>query len=150
MPHLRQLYSTAWRLTRNSADAEDLVQETDLRAYRGFGGYAVGTNIRGWLLTILHRAFTDSLRKRGRSPKLVELVDEGPAAVPPNHALHGEDQRVARALERVPEVYRTAVVLRDVQDFSYDEISRTLGVPIGTVMSRIHRGRGLLRSMLSS
>ena len=71
------------------------------------------------------------------------------SAVPPNHALHGEDQRVARALERVPEVYRTAVVLRDVQDFSYEEISRTLGVPIGTVMSRIHRGRGLLRSMLS-
>jgi RNA polymerase sigma-70 factor (ECF subfamily) len=106
-------------MTRNAHDAEDLVQETYLRAFRAFDRYQPGTNIRAWLFTILHRARTDSFRRQSRSPQTVELTGEGPA-----------------------------VVLRDMEDFTYDEIARILEVPVGTVMSRIHRGRALLRAAL--
>ena len=87
--HLRSLYRTAYRMTRNPADAEDLVQETFLRAYRAFDTYTPGTNIRAWLYTILYRVRTDSFRKAGRSPRTVELVDEGPAVPAPQEALAG-------------------------------------------------------------
>jgi RNA polymerase sigma-70 factor (ECF subfamily) len=150
LPHLRQLYATAYRMTRNVADAEDLVQETYLRAFRAFEGYSPGTNIRAWLFTILHRARTDSFRKASRSPRTVELVDDGPAVAAPQEALAGGHEDIARALAGLPEAFRTAVLLRDVQDFSYDEIAKIIGIPIGTVMSRIHRGRGLLRGALGS
>jgi RNA polymerase sigma-70 factor, ECF subfamily len=148
LPHMRALYGTAYRMTRNAHDAEDLVQETYLRAYRAFDGFTPGTNIRAWLYTILHRARTDAFRKAGRSPRTVELEGEGPAVPPPQDALAGGGEDLARALEALPEVFRTAVVLRDVEDFSYDEIAKILDVPIGTVMSRIHRGRAQLRSIL--
>ena len=150
LPHMRQLYGTAYRLTRNAADAEDLVQETYLRALRAFGGYTPGTNIRAWLFTILYRARTDSLRKAGRSPHTMELVDDGPGVAPAQEALAGGHEEIARALNQLPEVFRTAVVLRDVDDFSYDEIAQILKVPIGTVMSRIHRGRATLRRGLGN
>ena len=149
LPQMRQLYATAYRLTRNMADAEDLVQETYLRAFRAFDGYTPDTNIRAWLFTILYRARTDSLRKMGRSLKTVELLDDGPPVAPSQDALAGGQEEVARALGALPEVFQAAVVLRDVQDFSYDEIATVLGIPIGTVMSRIHRGRALLRQTLS-
>ncbi len=148
LPLMRQIYAVAYRLTRNAADAEDLVQETYLRAFRAFSGYTPDTNIRAWLFTILHRARTDSLRKMGRSPRLVELVADGPAVAPAQESLTGGQEDIARALEALPEVFRAAVLLRDVQDFSYEEIAGILGIPIGTVMSRIHRGRAMLRRLL--
>lgn len=148
LPHLRSLYGTAYRMTRNAHDAEDLVQETFLRAYRAFDGFTPGTNIRAWLYTILHRARTDAFRKAGRSLKTVELEGEGPPVPPPQDALASGGEDLTRALEALPEVFRTAVVLRDVEDLSYDEIARILDVPIGTVMSRIHRGRAQLRELL--
>jgi RNA polymerase sigma-70 factor, ECF subfamily len=148
LPHLRSLYGTAFRMTRNAHDAEDLVQETFLRAYRAFDKYTPGSNIRAWLYTILHRARTDAFRRSRRSPRTVELSDEGPAVPPPQDALAQGGEDLARALEALPDVFRDAVVLRDVEDFSYQEIARILDVPIGTVMSRIHRGRALLRQAL--
>jgi RNA polymerase sigma-70 factor (ECF subfamily) len=150
LPHTRALYSTAYRITRNAADAEDLLQETLLRALRAFDGYAPGTNIRAWLFTILYRTRTDQLRKLGRSPRTVELVDQEPAAAPPQAALACGHEAIERALGDLPEAFRAAVVLRDVEELSYDEIARALSIPIGTVMSRIHRGRSLLRQALSS
>ena len=150
LPHLRSLYGTAYRMTRNAHDAEDLVQETCLRAYRAFAGYTPGTNIRAWLYTILHRVRTDAYRRSARRVSTVELLDQGPGTPPPQDALANGGEEIERALLDLPEVFRTAVVLRDVQDFSYDEISRILDVPIGTVMSRIHRARALLRQSLAA
>ncbi len=147
LPHMRSLYGTAYRLTRNAHDAEDLVQETFLRAYRSFHRYAPGTNIRAWLYTILHRARADALRRRGRSPETVELVGEGPGvAGGQDRAAAGRD--IARALEELPDPFRSAVILRDLEDFSYEEIAAIVEVPVGTVMSRIYRGRALLRNRL--
>lgn len=150
MPHARSLYGTALRLTRNPQDAEDLLQETLLRAYRGFASYRPGTNVRAWLFTILHRVRTDMLRKRGRSPQTTELTDDGPAVNPEHEArLTAGSEDVQRALAGVPEVFRSALVLRDVEEFSYEEIAGILEVPVGTVMSRIHRGRAHLRRLLA-
>ena len=150
VPHMQALYAGAYRLVRDAADAEDLVQETYLRAFRAFHLYTPGTNIRAWLFTILYRARADYYRKVARSPQTVELVREGPAVAPPQDQLTGGQEEVLRALDRLPEGFRGAVVLRDMQDFSYDydEIAGILQIPIGTVMSRIHRGRSLLRGML--
>lgn len=136
-------------MTRNVHDAEDLVQETFLRAYRGFHRFEPGTNIRAWLFTILHRARTDAFRRAGRSPQTVEMVDDGPAVPAPQEALASGAEDIERALATLPEVFRVAVVLRDVEELSYDEIAGVLDIPIGTVMSRIHRGRALLRAALS-
>ena len=149
VPHLRALYGTAYRMTRNAHDAEDLVQETFLRAYRGFDRFEPGTNIRAWLFTILHRVRTDAFRRAGRSPQTTELVGEGPAVPPPQAALATGGEDVERALAALPETFRAAVVLRDIEEMSYDEIARALAIPIGTVMSRIHRGRALLRAALA-
>jgi RNA polymerase sigma-70 factor (ECF subfamily) len=149
MPHMRQLHAAAYRLTRNAADAEDLVQETYLRAFRAFDGYTADTNIRAWLFTILHRARVDALRKLGRSPRTVELVDDGPAVAPSQDALARGQEEVSRALEGLPDAFRATVLLRDVQEFTYEEIAGILGIPIGTVMSRIHRGRAQLRRALA-
>jgi len=150
LPHLRSLYGSAFRMTRNAHDAEDLVQETFLRAYRAFDGFTPGTNIRAWLYTILHRVRTDAFRKAGRSPRTVEMEGEGPAVPPPQDALASGGEDLERALQSLPEVFRTAVVLRDIQDFTYDEIAQILEVPVGTVMSRIHRGRAQLRTLLGN
>ena len=149
LPMMRQLYATAYRLTRNAADAEDLVQETYLRAFRAFASYTPDTNIRAWLFSILYHVRTDSLRKSRRSPQTIELVDDGPAVAPPQEALAGGQEDIVRALDLLPEVLRTAVVLRDIQDFSYSQMASILGVPTGTVMSRIHRGRAQLRRALT-
>ena len=108
-----------------------------------------GTNIRAWLFTILHRVRTDAFRRAGRSPQTVEMIDDGPAVPAPQEALASGGEDIERALAALPEVFRVAVVLRDVEDLSYDEIAGVLDVPIGTVMSRIHRGRALLRAALS-
>ena len=148
LPHLKALYGTAYRMTRTAHDAEDLVQETFLRAYRAFDGYTAGTNIRAWLHTILYRVRTDAFRRAARSPRTVELDGDGPPVAAPQEAFASGGEDLERALDGLPEVFRTAVVLRDVQDLTYEEIARVLGVPIGTVMSRIHRGRALMRAAL--
>jgi RNA polymerase sigma-70 factor (ECF subfamily) len=149
VPHMRSLYGTAYRLTRNTADAEDLVQETFLRAYRALESYTPDTNIRAWLYTILYRVRADHYRRIGRSPRTVELEGEGPGVAPAQDALCRGQEDVARALAALPECFRSAVMLRDMQEFSYEEIARILDIPIGTVMSRIHRGRALLRKALA-
>lgn len=149
LPHLKRLYGTAYRMTRNAADAEDLVQETFLRAYRAFDRYTPGTNIKAWLYTILYRARTDWLRRKGAAPETVELADDGPAIPPPQDALASGGEEIARALDRLPESFRAAVILRDVEELSYEEIAVVLDVPLGTVMSRIHRGRSRLRAALA-
>jgi len=149
LPQMRALYGTAYRLTRNAADAEDLVQETYLRAYRAFHLYTPDTNIRAWLFTILHRVRADSFRKAGRSPQTAELVGDGPGVAPPQDTLARGQEDVRRALDALPEAFRAAVVLRDLQEFTYEEIAQILSIPIGTVMSRIHRGRALMRQHLS-
>jgi RNA polymerase sigma-70 factor, ECF subfamily len=147
LPHLRSLYGTAYRLTRNVHDAQDLVQETCVRALQSFDRYAPGTNIRAWLFTILHRTRVDSLRRIGRSPETVDLADHEPGVRANQEALvAGTD--LGRALEALPEAFRLAVLLRDIEGFSYEEIGAIAGIPVGTVMSRIHRGRAQLREAL--
>lgn len=148
VPHLRSLFAAGYRLTRNAGDAEDLVQETCLRAYRAWATYTPGTNIRAWLFTILYRARTDALRRKGRTLDTVELEGEGPAVPPPQDAFASGHENLTRALNALPELFRTAVILRDVEERSYDEIASALKIPIGTVMSRIHRGRAQLRRAL--
>lgn len=145
MPHMRALHGTACRLVRNSPEAEDLVQETFLRAYRSFHLYQPGTNIRAWLYTILHRVRVDALRTAFRTVRTTPL-DEDVFASPARPTHHAMD--VERALRSVAEPFRTALVLRDVEDLSYAEIAQALRIPIGTVMSRIHRGRALLRQFV--
>ena len=147
LPLFKALYATARRLTGNAHDAEDLVQETYLRGYRSFHTFARGTNLRAWLYTILHNVRADGYRKAGRSLKTDELIGEGPA-VAPLQVQRGAELDLERALQRVPEVFREAVILRDVEELSYEEIARVLGIPGGTVMSRVHRGRALLRLAL--
>ncbi len=108
LPHVKRLYGTAYRMTRNSADAEDLVQETLFRAFRGFDRFRPGTNIRAWLYTILHRVRTDALRRAGRRPRTEELADDGPAVPAPQESLVWGGEAAERALARVPEVFREA------------------------------------------
>ena len=146
LPHLRRLYAASYRLTRSVPDAEDLVQETCLRAYRAFEQYRPGTDIRAWLFTILYRARTDDIRRAGRRLATVSLLYEPPS---PTVASAFAIEDLERALRRLPESYRAAVLLRDVEGCSYQDVALRLKVPIGTVESRLHRGRALLRSALA-
>ena len=159
MPFLGQLYGTALRLTRNPADAEEVVQETMLRAYRAFNQFEEGTNLKAWLYKILTNTFISSYRKKQREPQTVSadanedfslfdrLVE---ANVSPEAELLDQipDEEVKEALEAIPEQFRTAVLLADVEGFSYQEIADITGVAIGTVMSRLHRGRKALQRAL--
>lgn len=150
--HLDQLYSVACRLTRDPVSAEDLVQETYLRAFRFAGRFERGTNLRAWLFTILHNVFRNELRGRSRSPVEVDsesveqAADQKAGSEDPESALvrRTRAEELKRALEGLPDAFRQAVWLRDVEDFSYGEIAGMLDVPLGTVMSRISRGRRLL------
>ena len=155
---LNRLYAAALRLTRHSADAEDLVQETYLRAFSSAHQYQPGTNLRGWLFTILHNTHLNQRRDRARDPveadsDAVELASnaaDGPAS-PEDQLLRATlDADLRDALDQLPEAFREAVWLRDVEQFSYDEIARIVQVPIGTVMSRISRGRRQLHDRLVS
>jgi len=148
LPHLRTLFGAAYRMTGNAHDAEDLVQETFLRAHRAFERFLPGSNARAWLHTILQRVRTDAFRRTKRRPETVELMGEGPATPAPQDALASGREDLERALRALPEAFREAVVLRDIQELSYAEIAATVGIPVGTVMSRIHRGRALLREAL--
>jgi RNA polymerase sigma-70 factor, ECF subfamily len=161
VPLLSGMYSSALRMTRNPSDAEDLVQETFLRAYRGFAGFQEGTNLKAWLYRILTNTFINSYRKKQREPKTVPdenvedwyLYDrlaaqssEASAEATVLEAMPDED--VKAALDALPEAFRMAVLLADVEGFSYKEIASILDIPIGTVMSRLHRGRRALEKAL--
>jgi RNA polymerase sigma-70 factor, ECF subfamily len=164
MPLMPQLYSAALRLTRNPADAEDLVQEAYLRAYRGFGGFTPGTNLKAWLYRILTNTFINNYRKKQRQPvtvleeeipdwylydRLADSDGSGETASAEAQVLERmPDEDVRAALDALPEAFRMAVWLADVEGFAYKEIAEILGIPIGTVMSRLHRGRKSLEKML--
>ena len=164
MEYMPQLYSAALRMTRNASDAEDLVQETYLKAYRGFGGYKEGTNLKAWMYRILTNTFINSYRAKKRRPDETELdeVEDlylyrrlgGLEAAQAGRSAEDElmdwftDDEVKDAIEHLPENFRLAVLLADVEGFSYKEIAEILDIPIGTVMSRLHRGRKALQKEL--
>jgi RNA polymerase sigma-70 factor (ECF subfamily) len=151
LSHLDSLYGTALRLTRNEADAEDLVQDTYVKAFRARRQFQAGTNLKAWLFTILHNTFRNRRRDIGRDP--VEMDSDrvdlaapaDPGDSPEESLLRGVmGQDLQAALDAMPEAFREAVWLRDVEEFPYAEIAEMLGIPVGTVMSRISRGRRLL------
>ena len=157
LAYIDSLYGTALRLTRRPADAEDLVQETYLKAFRASAQFERGTNLKAWLFTILHNTFRNLRRHDVRSPVDVDsetvehaadllAQDQTPEQLLTRDTL---DADLQAALDALPEVFRQAVWLRDVEEFSYAEIARIVGVPIGTVMSRISRGRKLLYERLA-
>lgn len=146
-PHLRALKGLAWRLLRNASDAEDLVQETLLRAFRGFHRYAPGSNAGAWLRTILHRARIDSYRRRAREPQWEPLGASEPPA-PTRATRSAELEGLQQAVAALPPRFREALIMRHVHELTYAEISYALKIPLGTVMSRIHRGRLELRRSL--
>jgi RNA polymerase sigma-70 factor (ECF subfamily) len=158
LSHIDSLYGTALRLTRRAADAEDLVQDTFLKAFRSAHQFEPGTNLKAWLFTILHNTFRNIRRHDGRSPVDVdsEAVERAPNAGPadesPEQILSRRtlDADLQAALDELPDAFRQAVWLRDVEEFTYAEIAEMLNVPIGTVMSRISRGRRMLFEKLSA
>jgi RNA polymerase sigma-70 factor, ECF subfamily len=163
-PFMDALYAAAMRLTRNPSDAEDLVQETYLKAYRGFGGFEEGTNLRAWLYRILTNTFINNYRSKKRRPDETEFdeVEDlylyrrlgGLEAANVGRSAEDElldwfsEAEVKDALEALPEQFRMAVLLADVEGFSYKEIADMLEIPIGTVMSRLHRGRKFMQREL--
>jgi RNA polymerase sigma-70 factor, ECF subfamily len=155
--HLDSLYRVALRLTANAAEADDLVQETMLKAYRAWDQFQRGTNAKGWLLTILRHAFINEYRRRTRHPETVDLDAIEPFSVfeelqddDPQGTFFDRivDDEVLRAIDELPEQFRETAVLSDVEGLSYEEIARVLDVPVGTVKSRLFRARRLLQQKL--
>lgn len=162
MPFVDSLYNTAYRMARNSEDAQDLVQETYLKAYKYYDKFQDGTNFKAWLFKILKNTFINSYRKKQQQPAQSAFSDIEDAfesrlddevlrknLTPEDELLeHVLDQDVQRALDTLPEDYRMVVVLADLEGFAYKEIAEILDVPVGTVMSRLYRGRRLLEKTM--
>jgi RNA polymerase sigma-70 factor, ECF subfamily len=164
MQYARQLYSAAMRMTRNPADAEDLVQETFLKAYRAYNTFEEGTNLKAWLYRILTNTYINKYRKDSRRPSEVDLgsVEDlylyrnigseesaEAARTTEDRVLDGlVESDIKKAVEDLPENFRLPVLLADLEGFSYKEISDILDIPIGTVMSRLHRGRKAMQKSL--
>ncbi|HEX2191583.1 MAG TPA: sigma-70 family RNA polymerase sigma factor [Acidimicrobiales bacterium] len=164
MEHMPSLYTAALRMTRSPADAEDLVQETYLKAYRAFESFQEGTNLKAWLYRILTNTFINSYRAKKRRPEETDIDDVenlylyrrlgGLEGATSGRSAEEEvldrftETDIKEALESLPEQFRLAVLLGDVEGFSYKEIAEILDVPIGTVMSRLHRGRRALQKRL--
>src|SRR5271169_5365534 len=164
MEYMPALYTAALRMTRNPADAEDLVQETFLKAYRAFASFELGTNLKAWLYRILTNTYINTYRAKKRRPEIADVEDVEDLYL--YHHLAGDpsaglgrsaedvalerftDTDVKEAIEALPDSFRMAVLLADVEGFSYKEIAEITEVPIGTVMSRIHRGRKALQKAL--
>ena len=165
LTHVDALYRTAVRMTGNPMDAEDLVQETYLRAFRSLSQFRAGTNLRAWLFKILTNAFINDYRKRSRRPRstsldnvedyylYTHLIDSGiqPSASRPEDEVLASitDESVVQALGALPEEFLQVVLLADVEGFAYREIADIMGIPIGTVMSRLHRARRRLQRSLT-
>ncbi|HET9894724.1 MAG TPA: sigma-70 family RNA polymerase sigma factor [Streptosporangiaceae bacterium] len=162
-PYLDALYLAALRMTRNPTDAEDLVQETLTKAYSGYHHFTPGTNLRAWLHRILANTFINSYRKTKREPAISPGADPGsdwqfghdPLAGPARSAEAEAldkmtDSAALTALRELPDDFKTAIWLADVEGYPYREVAAMMGTPIGTVMSRLHRGRGKLRQQLAT
>ncbi|MEC5150843.1 RNA polymerase sigma-70 factor (ECF subfamily) [Cryobacterium psychrotolerans] len=163
MPYIDQLYAAAMRMTRNPSDAQDLVQETFVKSFAAFKQFEQGTNLKAWLYRILTNTFINTYRKKQREPyqgTIDDLEDwqlggaESTTAMASRSAEaeaidHLPDSAVKDALQSIPEDFRLAVYFADVEGFSYQEIAEIMKTPIGTVMSRLHRGRRLLRDLLA-
>ena len=162
MPFVDALYNTAYRMTRNAEDAEDLVQETYLKAYRYYDKFEEGTNFKAWLFKIMKNTFINNYRKKQQAPTLSDFaeIEESfenqvsedaakPTKNPEEELLENVlDEDVQRALDKLPPDYRMVVLLADLEGFSYKEIAEILDVPVGTVMSRLYRGRRLLEAAM--
>ncbi len=160
IPHLDALYNFALRLTTDPNDAEDLVQDTIVKAYRFFSSYEKGTNAKAWLFRILKNSYINNYRKKSKKPQQVDY-DEVSTFYETVRAERTDtsdledkmyrdlmDDDITGALEELPEDFRTVVLLCDVEGFTYEEIANMLDVPIGTIRSRLHRGRNLLKAQL--
>ncbi len=162
MPFVDALYNTAYRMTRNAEDAEDLVQETYLKAYRYYDKFEDGTNFKAWLFKIMKNTFINNYRRKQQTPPLSDFAEieeafesqvskdaSGQIKSPEQEYLENVlDEDVQRALDHLPPDYRMVVLLADLEGFSYKEIAEILEVPVGTVMSRLYRGRRLLESAM--
>lgn len=164
LPFRAQLHKTALRLTRNLADAEDLVQETYLKAYRHYASFRPGTNLRAWLFKILKNTFINEYRRRQHVPPQVDFADleetfestllarhNNPTRSPEDELVESSlDSEVLRSLASLPHNYKVVVLLADIEGYAYKEVASILAIPVGTVMSRLYRGRRLLEAALLS